>query len=90
MSVDGNTDFPVGTGGFEDMTNGVPQSSNFFGQSGWWTVPTSWYSKCVDGVIYVSPNADFSNPCYVAKLNHDYTLVFFDMMRNLVSGNLRT
>lgn len=82
--VIGNTNFPVGDGGFVDFTNGSPQPANYFGQMGWWTVPTSWFSRWQDGVQYVSPNSDFSRPVYVAKMNSDYTLVFQSVMANLL------
>lgn len=91
MNIQGNTDYPVGDGGFEDFTNGVPQPSSFFGQAGWWSVPNSWYVMTdPNGVIYTSPNADFSAPKYAVKMNEAYCYVFFNMMRNLLSGNLRT
>lgn len=90
MNIEGNINFPVGTGGFQDLTFGTPQPYSFWGQSGWWTVPTSWFIQNVDGVNYVSPNADFSAPKYVAKTNVDGVMVFFDMMLNLQAGNLRS
>lgn len=90
MLPEGNTAYPVGTGGFQDLTGGVSMPTNFFGQAGWWTVPTSWACRTnPDGTIQVSPNADFSKPVYAVKINQVGEMCFFDMMRNLRSGNLR-
>jgi hypothetical protein len=90
MIIDGNPNFPAGTGAFQDLTGGVPQPYSFWGQSGFYSVPTSWYIKNVNGVNYVSPNADFSVPKYVARTNVDGVMVFQDLFRNLIDGLLRS
>ena len=56
MNIDGNPDFPVGTGGFS-ATFTEPTPANFQGSSGWWNVPQTWFTM-VDrnGQIFASPN----------------------------------
>jgi hypothetical protein len=80
LYLSGNYNYPVGTGGFQDLTGGTPQPANFYGMAGWWTVPTSWYTRVENGQIFVSPNSDFSRPQYAVKINVDGCWVFQDMM----------
>jgi hypothetical protein len=54
---------------------GTPQKTNFFGQSNWWTVPTSWCVWQVGEQMFASPNAN-RVPQYALKLNLDGGLVF--------------
>lgn len=72
-----------GTGEQQDLNNGVPLQSNFYGMPGWWNPPTNWFSKSVNGQIFVSPNSDFSNPTHACKINLDGYYVFQDMMHLL-------
>lgn len=65
----------------------TPKQYSFWGQSGWWTVPTQWYVRTdEDRQIWASPNSDFSAPEYACKTNVDGVLVFFDEYRNAIAG----
>jgi len=77
MNIEGNFDYPFGTGGFYDQANTTPQPTNFWGMSNWYTVPTTWYIQGGNGSQWrVSPTWDFSNWVFDAKVNFDGTLVF--------------
>jgi|SRR3974390_48540 len=65
-----------GTGLSQDETNGVPGGANYLGMQQWLTVPTSWFSKWVDGQQFVSPTSDFSQYVFAVKMNYDGALVF--------------
>lgn len=65
-----------GTGESQDWYNGVPQPSNFQGMASWWTVPTVWYCKWVNGQIFVSPTWDFSAWVFAAKIDQDGFMKF--------------
>jgi hypothetical protein len=66
----------------------VPQPYSFFGQAGWWLVPTQW---CVESdanlQIWCSPNANPANPAtkprYAVKRTTDGSFVFQDLYRTL-------
>jgi len=77
-----------GTGEEYNYTNGQPVPWNFYGQSGWWRVPSNWFVRNdASGSIFASPNQDFSNPVYYCKTNLDGVLVFQSEMLNLLAGN---
>ena len=67
------------------------------GQTGWWSVPGTWYCKPFiaengewsGNQLTVSPNADFSPPVYVAEIGDDLqTFVFQDLWRDKQLGIL--
>ena len=98
LGVYGNNAYPVGDGGFEAFIR-EPTPANFGGQSGWWNVPQQWYCYTDgNGQIWVSPNQfpdnptpeTFPRPIYAARVNiiGDGAMIFFDVMRNHLTGNL--
>lgn len=56
----------------------TPQRYNFWGQSGWFTVPRGWNIRNINGLTQASPNPDFSTPLYTCELTPDGYLVFQD------------
>jgi hypothetical protein len=71
----------------KNLMDTVPQRWNFFGQPGWWSVPTQYFTRRnSDGTITASPNADFSNPTYDVKINNDGYMVFFSCGLNMYAG----
>lgn len=70
----------------QNLADTVPQPYNFFGQSGWWLVPTQWYTEQDSHYqVWTSPNKNPANPDtkprYACKRTADYSFVFQDLMR---------
>lgn len=68
----------------------VPQAYSFWGQPGWWILPTQWFVRVnADGTLTGSPNEDFSTPTYELKTTPDGYMVFQDLMRSKEAGIIR-
>lgn len=64
-----------------DPNDKYPSKENFWGQAGWFRVPTDWYVRTpAQGRIEASPNADFSTPVYDVVLNENFIMVFQDQL----------
>ena len=75
---------------FGRCNNMVPVPTSYYGQSGWFLLPTGYYTKpnpdCPCEVI-ASPNADFSRPIYYCKLKENgQDLVYQDILLSKVMG----
>jgi hypothetical protein len=69
-----------------DPSDTVPVPSSFWGQSGWFRVPTQWYVRSqVAGQIEASPNSDFSAPVYQCVLNENFQMVFQDLLKSVTA-----
>ncbi len=82
------------------MINGIPPGTlfgsgqgtesvqhSFQGQPNWYSVPTAWFIMSDENQqIFVSPNSDFSQPKYAAKINLDGFLVYQDLMRSRIDN----
>lgn len=68
----------------------TPQPYNYYGMTGWFTVPTEWYTRSNPlnpSELIVSPNSDFSPPVYYACLCQDgINYVFQDLLLSLYTG----
>lgn len=63
------------------------QPLSFWGQSGWYLVPTTWFARTnSNGTITASPNSDFSSSVYDAVINESGYMVFQDLMASRQSG----
>lgn len=86
MNIEGDISVPYGYGAFSDTTGGTPQPANFMGQTGWWTVPTSWHSWTDEnGQIFVSPDDVLRDPKFAVKINLDGCWVFYSVMANFMT-----
>jgi hypothetical protein len=72
--------------------NDTPQPMSLQGQTGWFSVPRGWYCRPqpdASNQLYVSPNADFSAPVYLAVMSDDLqTMVFQDIYAEAAMGML--
>ncbi len=68
--------YVYGTGEEQNWYEGVPQPASFQGMSPWWTVPTNWYIRWINGQIFVSPTWNFVAPTFAAKIDQDGCMKF--------------
>lgn len=69
-----------------DPNDNTPQRTSLYGSSGWWSLPTGWYTWTDENrQVWCSPN-ESREPRYACKMDYDFTLKFFDMYRNRQAG----